>query len=72
MIQTDKTDIFGSLNAYSGLQVIEAKQVKELLAKIAEIKTPISVKWIFPYGNRVYAIIGGDVRVKRTRKTKEK
>lgn len=44
-------------------QSINDRTVDGLLKKIAEIKTPIAVKYIFPYGNRVYAIIGGDVRI---------
>lgn len=55
-----------NLNYAQNWQVLEARTPQALVAMIAEIHTPIAVKFIFPYGNRVFAIIGGDVRIKRT------
>ena len=56
------SELFDSLNPSENWEILSDRTPQGLLKKIKSIKTPIGVKFIFPYANRVYAIIGGDIR----------
>ena len=63
--------LFDSMNPAAGWVILADRTPEGLLKQIQQIRTPVSIKQMFPYGNRVYARIQGDVRIKRTRKRKD-
>jgi hypothetical protein len=56
---------FNSVNPYESLQVIVADDPQALVVALTNIKTPIKIIAIVPYGNKQAAYIMGDIRIKR-------
>lgn len=54
---------FDSLNPYQSLEVIIADDPQALIKKLKEIRTPIKVIAIVPYGNRQAAYIMGHIQM---------
>ena len=63
-------ELFDNLNPSDNWEILKDRTPEGLLKQIKSIRTPIGVKFMFPYGNRVYAIIGGDIRMVKKKRDK--
>lgn len=57
--------IFDSLNPYESLDFVIGSSPEELISTLKQIRTPIKIVAIVPYGTRHVAYIMGDVRKKQ-------
>lgn len=56
---------FDSLNPYDTMGFIIGNDPQDLVNKLRELRTPVKIHFIVPYGNRQVAYYTGDVKAKK-------
>lgn len=56
---------FDSMNPYDTMGYVVGNDPQDLVNKLREIRTPIKIHFIVPFGSRHVAYFTGDVKVKK-------